>query len=205
MFHFHYGPRLARSAALLVASFVLALAGLRTVVSNGDWRLQQRECFGIQKNLRGAREMYALDFSGVPAAQARTVPAAELVRQGYLRAVPEDPGSGPGSEANFLTTDEGEVACLRHGFLQLPQGTDRETCGVLQLRAAGIDPGRQPVGAGMADWIRSWPRKHPVRVVAELVFMVSALLLPLGMLLGCAAALDLVIHFVLEMAARIRE
>jgi hypothetical protein len=43
---------------------------------------------------------------------------ATLVQGGYLRVAPEDPGGGPGSQANYQQTGLGHgITCKAHGPL----------------------------------------------------------------------------------------
>ncbi|MBI3892290.1 MAG: hypothetical protein HY303_12275, partial [Candidatus Wallbacteria bacterium] len=80
-------------------------------------RSNTRACFANQKTIAGAVEMYNLDQNtcrkeiGVAFLQ-------ELAQQGYLQCVPDDPGCGPGSAANYFTISGGNgIACRAHGAI----------------------------------------------------------------------------------------
>jgi competence protein ComGC len=74
-----------------------------------------RSCMANQKTLAGAIEMYTLD-KNTKVTEVTPALLSELKRDGYLRAIPADPGSGPGSESNYYRTPGGiGIACRVHG------------------------------------------------------------------------------------------
>ena len=75
---------------------------------------QRRACFANQKVLMGASEMYNLDHG----TQLKTLDAktlGELVSQGYLKPIPEDPGQGEGTSGHYSMQPDGSVKCSFHG------------------------------------------------------------------------------------------
>jgi prepilin-type N-terminal cleavage/methylation domain-containing protein len=76
-----------------------------------------RTCYANQKTVSSALQSFNLDRN-----EKRTdYPGVMqvLASNGYLRVVPSDPGGGPGSSANYMSTDVGHgITCKQHGPLQ---------------------------------------------------------------------------------------
>lgn len=94
----------------LLAIVVPRIAGARQ-------RANTRSCYANPKTIAGALEMYNLDnmtIAGVEPAVLRVLQSA-----GYLQELPEDPGMGPGTLANYSATSGGNgITCATHGPIQ---------------------------------------------------------------------------------------
>ncbi|MBI4860542.1 MAG: hypothetical protein HY815_09810 [Candidatus Riflebacteria bacterium] len=105
----------------LVFSFclvgVLALAGSTCGRPDHRTRANTRACYANQKTVAGALEMYALDKNTKLTALDSSV-WFRLKSGGYLQAIPQDPGFGPGSSSNYQwTSADGLVRCVVHGLI----------------------------------------------------------------------------------------
>lgn len=94
-------------------------------------RASFRACYANQKTLAGAIEMYNLDYNLNVQKLDRAL-LEKLVSDGYLQSIPDDPGQGEGSWANYyLTETTNGIACKAHGDIL---GSIRGSEGGLQDR-----------------------------------------------------------------------
>ncbi len=102
---------------------VVALAGVAAAIAIPNFRAarlkaNKRACFANQKVLMGATEMYNLDYN----TNVETLDKEfleKLKKEGYLMAIPNDPGQGDGTWSNYqFTGDDGPgMACKAHGSI----------------------------------------------------------------------------------------
>lgn len=120
------------------------------------WRVNRAACFARQRALAAAVGMHRADHPGA----ARSITPGfllELRAGGYLDAIPDDPGEGPGTALNYSVTglSANRVRCRVHGAARLA------------LDAADRAPGRRGRGAAaeMLDGYREyWGRLHRARL-----------------------------------------
>jgi prepilin-type N-terminal cleavage/methylation domain-containing protein len=75
-----------------------------------------RACFANQKTVSGALQNYNLDKN----LKRTDLPGVmnDLVNEGYIRTVPNDPGEAPGSSSDYVYTGSGHsIKCIKHGPL----------------------------------------------------------------------------------------
>jgi len=107
---------------LIELMIVIAIIGVLAAIAVPNFkaareRANTRACYANQKTVAGAMEMYNLDkntkrtdLSGMWSA---------LKSGGYLQSVPNDPGSGTGSSAQYSYTGSGNgVKCGVHSTIQ---------------------------------------------------------------------------------------
>lgn len=99
------------SVSLLVVA-VLAVSAPAQELTHGH-----RLCFGTQRSVAGAVEMYNLDSNQ----NVTQIPWEVLVAQGYLQVLPEDPGQGAGSHRNYQLDSHEGIACQVHGTPAAPR------------------------------------------------------------------------------------
>jgi hypothetical protein len=99
-----------------VLAGVLIVGGLAAVSTpkfgGAGARANTRACFANQKTIGGAVEMYSIDRKTRVTSLAAV--AASLVTSGYLMQLPDDPGQGRGSFANY-TLIVVDTPCRVHG------------------------------------------------------------------------------------------
>lgn len=107
---------------LIVVMIIGVLAAIATPkFSAARPRANTRACYANQKTIVGAIEMYNLDRN-----TKRTVLDASFYTSlrsgGYLQSIPQDPGQGPGTSANYAMTSElNGIKCKVHGLIQDPK------------------------------------------------------------------------------------
>lgn len=108
--------------ALELTLAVLAIGLLASIAIPNFQAMRSREsprsCYANQKTIVGAIEMYNLDKN----TKRTTLDGAffqALKSGGYLQSIPQDPGQGPGTSSNYLTTDtKNGIKCTVHGGIQ---------------------------------------------------------------------------------------
>lgn len=102
------------------------------------FQARARSCFANQKVLAGAIEMYNLDFN----TNVTDIRPEILLREGYLRSIPVDPGYGEGSWRHYALTPQGVgIFCTHHGSMGPPPGITADSTIRAQAEALGMtDP-----------------------------------------------------------------
>jgi hypothetical protein len=109
-----------RSVRIAVVVFSLALALVQVHLSRPRHmtRSKTRACFANQKTLLGAVEMYNLD-KHTRRTHLDAAFLSDLCAGQYLQSLPEDPGQGPNSVANYRISPGGTgITCTAHGPIQ---------------------------------------------------------------------------------------
>jgi hypothetical protein len=138
------GSRRGLLGCAVVLAIFLAGAGYVYFVSWPAFkkaRFKYMACFANQRTLNGAVEMLFLDHGE----RIRTLSeeaGRRLVKRGYLRALPDDPGQGSGSFRNYVLIQTPKkrrlTFCTVHGFISPVGGADHRTSPREQAKAAGV-------------------------------------------------------------------
>lgn len=132
--------RIARDALPSMGSTgAIALIGVASAIAIPNFRAarlkaNRRACFANQKVIAGATEKYNLEHNTNIKKLDRPF-LEKLQKEGYLQNIPDDPGQGDGSWANWYFTDESSngIACKVHGSID---GTIKGTLQIPDPRAA---------------------------------------------------------------------
>ena len=98
------------------------VAGLGFTLTKSSKQLAcKRACIANQKTIAGANEMYNLDYNIEPCQSYKKLTPSHLKTlqdNGYLHAIPNDPGFGKNSSSNYKSTADGKhIFCINHGFV----------------------------------------------------------------------------------------
>ena len=139
------GPNMTYRTAVLACALI-AIAVIVPSLNKARLRANRRACYANQKTIAGAFEMYSLVVTkDDPVVLTETM--KELHKNGYLQAIPDDPGYGSGSGDHYLQVD-GDIMCLKHGGIQVV-GDDSESI-KKKLRSVGIKDDKLLTRAGIS-------------------------------------------------------
>ena len=108
---------------LFELALVLTILGVLSAMAVPNFgtnreRLNTRACYANQKTIAGAMEMYNLD-KNTKRTQLDAAWFTALHSGGYLQTLPQDPGQGGGTSANYQATDTGSgIKCITHGTIR---------------------------------------------------------------------------------------
>ena len=108
---------------LIELMIVIAIIGVLAAIAVPNFkaareRANTRACYANQKTVVGAMEMYNLDKN---TKKTSLDPAffTALKSGGYLQSVPQDPGQGVGTSANYVATESNNgIKCSVHSSIQ---------------------------------------------------------------------------------------
>ena len=130
------GPSVLVGTAVVGVLAAIAVPNFKAARERANWRA----CFANQKTIIGATEMYNLD-KNKRVTEITPALLEELKTAGYLQSVPNDPGQGEGTAANYIATPGGNgISCKMHGSV------DQSTKGQLPYPGTGSS---NPMDAGI--------------------------------------------------------
>ncbi|MBI4865034.1 MAG: hypothetical protein HY815_32965 [Candidatus Riflebacteria bacterium] len=133
--------------ALPLAAPTMAVVGVLAAIAVPNFkearlRANFRACYANQKTVAGAIEMYNLD-KNTKAPKLDQALFETLKKEGYLQAIPSDPGQGPDTWSHYQMVDSGSgITCSVHGSV------DGSVKGTLAMPGASAPfMGGQPVSS----------------------------------------------------------